>query len=89
MNKGVEILLARMDSHPQEFVDTGQEARYGRRLYGRWTPAITEVLADDSIFTDPERSAIGSKIIDIRREVFTAVVLRELLAATEGEGGEA
>jgi len=74
MNKGIEILLARMDSHPQEFC---HETMYGR--YGRWTSAIDKVTAVGGSFTEEERKALNTKLYELERERFTQDVMRKLL----------
>lgn len=43
MNKGVEMLLRRMESHPEEFADTYDPYR-DRGTEGKWDSIIREVL---------------------------------------------
>lgn len=43
MNKGVEMLLRRMESHPEEFADTYDPYR-DRSTEGKWDSIILEVL---------------------------------------------
>lgn len=43
MNKGVEMLLRRMESHPEEFADTYDPYR-DRSTEGKWDSIIREVL---------------------------------------------
>lgn len=78
MNQGIEILLARMDSHPQEFC---REAMYGH--YGRWTATIDKVLAIGGSFTDEERKALTTKLYELERERFTQDVMKKLLHEPE------
>jgi hypothetical protein len=80
MNQGVEILLARMDSHPQEFC---HETMLGR--YGRWTPTIDKVLAIGGSFADEERKALSTKLYELERERFTRDVMKKLLDGPEGK----
>jgi hypothetical protein len=80
MNQGIEIIMARMDSHPQEFC---HETMYGR--YGRWTAAIDKVLAIGGSFTDEERKAISTKLYALERERFTQDVMKKLLHDPEGK----
>jgi hypothetical protein len=80
MNQGVQILLDRMDTNPEEFEDYS----------GRWGDIIGAVHARKSIpaghskdaplpfLTDPEVNALYDKLEDVRRENFTADVLRRL-----------
>jgi hypothetical protein len=80
MNQGIEILLARMDSHPQEF---SNDIMLGR--YGRWTAAIDKVLAIGGSFTDEERKALSTRLYTLERERFTQDVMKKLLHEPEGK----
>jgi hypothetical protein len=80
MNQGVQILLDRMDTNPEEFDDYA----------GKWGDIIGAVHARKSIpeehskdaplpfLTDPEVNALYEKLEDVRRENFTSDVLRRL-----------
>jgi predicted AlkP superfamily pyrophosphatase or phosphodiesterase len=80
MNQGVQILLDRMDTNPEEFEDYS----------GKWGDIIGAVHARKSIpdghskdsplpfLTDPEVNALYDKLEDVRRENFTSDVLRRL-----------
>jgi hypothetical protein len=80
MNEGVQILLDRMDTNPEEFEDYS----------GKWGDIIGAVHARKSIpdgyskdsplpfLTDPEVNALYDKLEDVRRENFTSDVLRRL-----------
>ena len=80
MNQGVQILLERMDTNPEEFEDYS----------GKWGDIIGAVHARKSIpdghskdsplpfLTDPEVNALYDKLEDVRRENFTSDVLRRL-----------
>lgn len=68
MNKGVQILLARMDSNPEEFDYDGWLAKWSR-LYDRYSECLTA----------EEREAIAAKRLEILREVFTNSVMGQLL----------
>jgi len=80
MNQGVQILLDRMDTNPEEFDD----------YTGKWGDIIGAVHARKSIpeenskdaplpfLTTPEVNALYDKLEDVRRENFTADVLRRL-----------
>jgi hypothetical protein len=85
MNQGVQILLDRMDTNPEEFDDYS----------GKWGDIIGAVHARKSIpeghskdsplpfLTDPEVNALYEKLEDVRRENFTADVLRRLANAPQ------
>jgi len=75
MNQGVQILLDRMDTNPEEFDDYA----------GKWGDVIGAVHIRKEknektlpFLTDPEVNALYDKLEDVRRENFTADVLRRL-----------
>jgi hypothetical protein len=70
MNTGLEILLKRMDSHPQEFQDSH-----------RWD-ALIETALRGRFLTDQERSLLRDKLSALQGESFTASVVRELVQDT-------
>ena len=84
MNQGVQILLDRMDTNPEEF--EYDIARGG----GKWSDIVQAVHARKNapeahkntaplpFLTDPEVNALYEKLEDVRRENFTADVLRRL-----------
>tara|TARA_R110000868_G_scaffold23245_3_gene94050 strand:+ start:19 stop:447 length:429 start_codon:yes stop_codon:yes gene_type:complete len=73
MNEGVQLLLARMESHPDEFVK-----------YGRWHEALTSVKEFD-ILTEGEINLLNTKLREARRKAFTASVM-DCLFTDEGKG---
>jgi hypothetical protein len=84
MNQGVQILLERMDTNPEEFED---DFALGG---GKWYDIVQAVHARKNapeahrkdaplpFLTDPEVNALYDKLEDVRRENFTAAVLRRL-----------
>jgi hypothetical protein len=84
MNQGVQILLDRMDTNPEEF--EYDIARGG----GKWSDIVQAVHARKNapeahrkdaplpFLTDPEVNALYEKLEDVRRENFTSDVLRRL-----------
>jgi hypothetical protein len=75
MNQGVQILLDRMDTNPEEFDDYA----------GKWGDVIGAVHIRKEknektlpFLTDSEVNALYEKLEDVRRENFTADVLRRL-----------
>jgi hypothetical protein len=73
MNQGVEILLARMDSNPEEFL-TGNKA-------GKWQHLLEKY---EEYMTDEERKAVFTKYHSLKMSKFTEVVLKELLEEQDG-----
>ena len=68
MLKGIEILLARMDSNPEEFDIDGWLANWSR-IYDRYSDCLSE----------KEREAIQTKRTEVLRDKFNAEVMSKLL----------
>jgi len=73
MNQGVEILLSRMDSNPEEFL-TGNKAGKWQHLLEKYEPYMTE----------EECKAVRAKYNALKMSKFTEVVLKELLEEDDG-----
>ena len=83
MNQGVEILLARMDSHPEEFIDDV-------RGEWRWLTNQLEGPAVGGLYflTDEEKIALHEKYSSLVREQFTKNIMQQLLKdKDEGKEG--
>lgn len=78
MNRGVQLLLARMDSNPDEFTHEGWLANWSR-TYDRYS----EVL------TPEERNAIDSKRTEVLREKFSTEIMSKLLRVEQHEPNHA
>ena len=76
MNQGIEILLARMDSNPEEF---GSNATRGGRWHYLLAPLLGEDRPKQSWATPEEIEAVQKKYHSIQGETFTKNVLKELL----------
>jgi len=81
MNQGVQILLDRMDTNPEEF----EEGNYSKwadivgAVHARvHSPEAHKNTAPLPFLTDHEVNALYDKLEDVRRENFTADVLRRL-----------
>jgi hypothetical protein len=66
MLTGVEILLERMKTNPEEFVEGG---------YSKWTRVLD---AGWAIMTDDEREALQAGMIEAKRDHFNGEVMRVL-----------
>lgn len=73
MNKGVEIVLARMDSNPEEFYQGSD----------KWKFIYTEYFRD--AMTEAEKGMIFDKLKVIRNEEFTRKVITTLLPSDKKE----
>lgn len=94
MNQGVQILLARMESHPQEF-DYFTDKK--KMPMSRWDWIIQAVcrkieyernpkmpyVPDLQFLTDAEVHAIYEKFMSIQGDAFTRRVMTELLDEVE------
>ena len=70
MNNGVDIVLARMETHPEEF--------YGDN--DKWKFIYKEYFRD--AMSETEKGAIFDRMKQIRKEEFTQAVMRTMLADT-------
>lgn len=70
MNNGVEMILQRMKTHPEEF--EGESGRWSRimSMYGKF-------------FTKEETNLLENAIHELRRDEFTRKVMEELLREQE------
>jgi hypothetical protein len=70
MNDGVELLLERMATHPEEFTTKDFSG------YSRWSRLIDYY---DNVLTDDERHALKTKQKELLRKELTQAVMQELL----------
>lgn len=79
MNQGVEILIARIESHPEEFDGAPIEVVTGYATpRGKWGHAVNTVYTAP-YFTDEERTLLRDKLKERRRTEFTESIMRMLL----------
>jgi hypothetical protein len=69
MNDGIAIVLARMESHPEEFYTTATD---------KWKFIYSEYFKD--AMTETEKGMIYDKIKEIRKAEFTAKVMLTMTA---------
>lgn len=82
MNAGVEILLKRMDSHPEEFQGLDTHIRGLNTTAGteyRWEHYLRAAF-NSKFLTDEERTLLSSKLSSIQGGAFTQAVMRELMS---------
>ena len=75
MNSGVEIVLARMATHPEEF--------YGEN--DKWKFIYKEYFRD--AMTEAEKGAIFDQVKEIRKEEFTLYVMKTMMQEERNEDG--
>ena len=90
MNKGVQILLERMESNPDEFKlnDVLSPSKWAniiiniRARMQKMASKSTELNTIDelSFLTDEEVLALDAKLKDVRRDAFTQDIMAKLLA---------
>jgi hypothetical protein len=73
MLTGVEILLERMKTNPEEFTEVSRS---------KWTRVLD---AGWSLFTEEERNAVQDGLANAKREMFNGEVLRVLTGNDEQE----
>lgn len=73
MLTGVEILLERMKTNPEEFIEGN---------YSKWSRVLDAGFA---VMTEEERTALQERLIEIKREHFNGEVMRVLAGDVEEE----
>ena len=73
LSPGVEALVARMQSHPEEFYDESY----------KWHFMFQEKFRD--VLTEPEKGALHAGLKEVRRKEFDDKVMKTLLVDEEGE----
>ena len=91
MNKGVEILLARMDSHPYEFLDKPSRwEEFLQPMVKRFThnhvPFREGAVVSFSFLSNSEVDAVVTKWEGLQGTAFTQAIMAELLL-TDGKKG--
>ena len=77
LSPGVEALVARMQSHPEEFYDESY----------KWHFMFQEKFRD--VLTEPEKGALHAGLKEVRRKEFDDKVMKTLLVDEADEEGEA
>lgn len=77
MLTGIELMLKRMETHPEEFVGVNGGCTHD------WYRAFLNVT---SYLTDEERNAVGDALAKAHRDFFNGEVMRIMAGKTEGEG---
>ena len=89
MHKSMEILMARMDSHPEEFDITFKQITVGH--VGRWDFVIKALMMryqamvagefsfDVAFLTDDEVREVLRKLATVQGDAFTQRIMNELL----------
>lgn len=75
MNEGVQILLARMKTHPEEFINND-----------KWMFLHDAIREDRLSFLDVEEiAALDNGLKELYRQKFTAKILAKLTESVQGE----
>lgn len=83
MNTGIEIILERMKTHPDEFV-IGSPIFYDNK----WGSFFREIM-DAEYFNEAEKEAVLIAIREASRENFTGRVMQHLAGENEPKGVQA
>jgi len=78
VNEGVGIVLARMESHPEEFFGMHENAG------SKWRWIFAESLRE--VMTEPEKAALHSGMTKVRRLEITHKAIATIIPAEEEEG---
>lgn len=81
MNKGLEIMLKRMESHPEEFDILMPQMPTNRKPKERWDRLIGIVLDENKsggFITEEERHRFKLKLEEVQADTFTRVVMERL-----------
>ena len=73
MNDGIEIILARMDTHPEEFFGDG----------GKWKFIYKEYFRD--VMSEEEKAALHTKLKSVRRAELTSKVMNAMAEKVVGK----
>ena len=73
VNEGVQIILNRMESNPEEFFGDA----------GKWRWMFSETLRE--VMTEPEKAAIHSAMVKVRRLEITAKAVATVMPRDEEE----
>lgn len=81
----VKLLLARMESHPEEFVSINMLKEQDRLYTSRWGSVMSQFW---HTLTTEEQTALNSALLAANRDNFHRAVMQELLAPKGGKPGE-
>lgn len=76
VNEGVGIILARMETHPEEFFGLGE-------TNSKWRWIFSENLRE--VMTEPEKAALHSGMTKVRRLEITHKAIATVMPAEEEE----
>ena len=74
LNEGVQIILNRMESNPEEFFDAP---------HNKWKWMYSETFRD--VMTEPEKAALHGALRKVRRLEITAKAVASAMPEDEGE----
>jgi hypothetical protein len=77
VNEGVGIILARMETHPEEFFGLGE-------TNSKWRWIFSENLRE--VMTEPEKAALHSGMTKVRRLEITHKAIATIMPDEEEEG---
>jgi hypothetical protein len=83
MNKGLEIILKRIDTHPEEFDQLFRQKPHSANPTASWDKLVEIALSlqcSHSFLTADERAELKAKIQSVQGDMFTKAVMRTLFA---------
>jgi hypothetical protein len=79
VNKGLEILLARMDSHPQDFNILELNSYGPRDMWGVLVSIVRDEDRSGGFITPEERKGFEVKMHKVKGELFTRAVIARVM----------
>lgn len=91
MNKGLEILLKRIDSHPEEFDQLFRQKPHSADPTASWDKLVEIALniqRSHSFLTEDERAELKTRIQSVQGDLFTKAVMRTLFAVSGDDSSD-
>lgn len=81
LHEGVKLLIARMESHPEEFTGIGVKDMLHDSMYNnRWTRVLSVYW---EVLTEYEKATITTTLREANRKNFHSAVMKTILAPDE------
>jgi hypothetical protein len=81
----VKLLLARMESHPEEFAGITMTREQDRLYTSRWGTLVTQFW---HVLTSEEQAALNNALVTANRNNFHSEVMKELLDPRDSRAGK-
>lgn len=85
MNEGINILIERMKTNPEDFAPPGFNTKGNYVLRSDTWRNLAEYAINSDVFTAEEKAAVDAALKEVTRLTFTAKVLEIMTAPVEHE----